>query len=81
MHQPQAAEAGTAAAQAPDVGQHQMGRVADDDVADGAVAFQENTDLAPQVAGDLAQVLRELAGDHSIRRHAPPVGTLERFAL
>ncbi len=51
--------------------------VADDDVADGAVAAEQHADLAAEPARDLGQVAGELRRDHLPRIDAAAVGALQ----
>jgi len=77
MHQPQATEATCAAAEAADVGQHERVRITDDDVSDGALARDQNPDLASRVAGDLGKVARQFAGQDAVGRYSTPEGPIE----
>ncbi len=77
VDEPQAAEAADAAAQAADVGQGQAVGVAHDDVADDAVAPEQDSDLPVEPAGGLGQMPGELGGDHLPRIDPAAVGALQ----
>ena len=77
VDEPQAAEAADAAAQAADVGQGEAVGVAHDDVADDAVAPEQDSDLPIEPAGGLGQMPGELGGDHLPRVDAAAVGALQ----
>ena len=79
MDQPQRAEPADTAAQAADVGQLELLGVADDDVADVAIAFHQHADLTAELAGDFAEVFAELGGGDLLGRSSPPEGSLERL--
>ena len=81
VHQAQTTEPPGASAQATDVGQHQLAGIADDDVADAAVAGKEHSDLAADLRRHGGEMARQLAVDHPFGRHAPAEGALERLAL
>ena len=81
VHQAQAAETADAAAQAADVGNLDLVRVADDDVAHRAFAGEQHADLAAEVGGERRQVAGELQGDHLLRLDAAPEGALEGAPL
>jgi hypothetical protein len=55
--------------------------VADDDVADDAVAPQQHSHLAAETARHLGQVARQLRRHHLPRIDAPAVGALEGAQL
>ena len=77
VDEPQAAEAADAAAQAADVGQGEAVGVAHDDVADDAVAPEQDSDLPVEPAGGLGQMPGELGGDHLPRVDAAAESTLQ----
>jgi len=81
MHQPQAAKASAAPAQASDVGEHELGGVAHNDVTDRTVTADQHADLTTEVTGNFRQMAGELGGDDLIGWDATSVGSLERFAL
>jgi hypothetical protein len=70
-------EASDASAEPPDVGEAQVGRVADDDVADRAVSPDQDADLAADLPRDLGEMPRQLRRDELAGRDAAAVGSLE----
>ena len=79
VHEAKPAEAPLGGAEAPDVRQHQLAGVADDDVVDLARAMDEHADLAARLDAGLDERAREL-GRRDVRRgDAPAVDALERL--
>ena len=81
VHQPQAAEAAAAGADAADLGQVDARRVAHDHVLDLAAPLDQDPDLALDLARDLAQVRRQLGRRDLRGAEPPPVHALERMLL
>ncbi|HEY8021421.1 MAG TPA: hypothetical protein VIH93_09980 [Thermoanaerobaculia bacterium] len=81
MDEAEAAEAPHPAAQPADVRQGQAVGVADDDVADRAVAAEEDADLAAELARDRGEVPGELGRDDLARLDAAPERALEGAEL
>ena len=81
VDQAQAAEAAGGAAQTADVGQHDLGRIADEDVRDLAAAIDQHADLAKHRRRDLGEEVGELGAHHLRRCDAPAIDSLERLQL
>jgi hypothetical protein len=61
MHEPQTAEAPLRRAEAADVGEEELPRVADDHVLDLTAPMNERADLPPRLPRRIAERLRQLA--------------------
>ena len=72
-----AAEAPLGGAQAADVRQHQLRRVADDDVVDLARAVHERADLPPGLVGRVGERLDQLGRGDALEGDPAPVDALE----
>jgi hypothetical protein len=81
MDEPQAAKSPNTATQTTDVGKHKLCRIADDDIADSAVAADKYADLAPKVIGDLSEVASQFDRDYFMWGNTASVGSFQGFAL
>jgi ribosome-associated protein len=81
VDQAQAAQADLAGAGAPDVGQLELGGVADDDRLDVALAVEQDADLAVGLRGHLGEVAGELGRDDLPLADSPAVGVAELLQL
>ena len=79
VHEAERAEAPRRRAEAADVGQHELGRVADDHELDLARAMHERADLPPRFARGLGERPHELRRRDLRERDAPPVDALEEL--
>ena len=77
VHQPQRRETPLGGAQAPDVREDQLGRVAHDDVVDLARAVDERAHLPARLPRRLAERAQELGRRHPLERDLAPVNVLE----
>jgi len=78
VDQPQAAEATFGGTRAADVGEHELGRVADDDPLHLTVAVDEHAHLPTGRRGHLGHRACELGREESIERDPSAVEALER---
>jgi hypothetical protein len=78
VDQPQPAEPAFRRAQAPDVRQNELRRIADDDVVDLSRTVNEDADLPPGLERDRSERSRQLGGGDVVGRNATPVQALER---
>jgi hypothetical protein len=74
-----AAEAPFRGAEAPDVREHQLSGVTDDDVIDLAGAMDERADLTPRLDARGDERARQLRGRNVVERDATPINALERL--
>ncbi len=81
VHEPQPAKPALPTAHTTDVGQEDLGGVADHHVRDGATPVDEDPDLAMQRRALLGELGCELHGDDLRRGHPPPVQALQRLDL
>jgi hypothetical protein len=79
VHEAKPSEAPFCRAQAPDVGEHQLAGVTDDDVVDLARSMDERAHLPPGLDGRFDERARELGGRDVVDRDAAPVNALERL--
>jgi len=81
VHQAQAAQARLPGARAADVGQHQLPRIADDDVLHLAAPVEQHAHLATHLARDFGEVPRQLGRNQLARLDAAPIGGEQALAL
>jgi hypothetical protein len=77
VDQPQTAEPAFRRAQAPDVRENELRRIANDDVVDLSGPVNENTDLPPGLERNRSERSRQLGGGDVVGRNTTPVEALE----
>ncbi len=81
MNQTQSTKSAGPTTQPPDVGEFEMGGIAQDDVADESVARKQHSDLASEFPGNGGNVFCEFRGYDLLRRDAPSENTFQGTAL
>jgi hypothetical protein len=76
MDESQASKPASPGTETAHVRQHELGRVAHDDVVHGPAAVDEHADLSPGRVRHAHERPRELRGRESIQRHLAPVDAL-----
>jgi hypothetical protein len=79
VNETQTAEATPARSQTPELGQHELGRIADEDVLDLAATGDQHADLALNFARDGAELGGHFRGSHLFGKRAPTKETFEGF--
>ncbi len=81
MNQTETAETPGSAAHPANIGKHQMHRISNDYILNGARPRDQKPYLPVQLSGERTKVTRQLQGNNFMGCHLAPIGAFQRTSL